>query len=153
MEIKCRHCGEVDLIERRGVRSSKHRIKCNACGKWSLTEETEEPVLFKKTEEELTKLTQTDTYIITSAQNSTTLDKKFWKGLTNLAKHYKAQLLVIPVFYHTRTKQDDIWFPKEVQPYLVQNEVKLPFNVRVMGNVRVAATAVNPLTGFESLTQ
>lgn len=154
MELKCKHCGEIGLIEKRGVTSTlMQRIKCLACGRWSRIPVDTEPPVFVKTEDELTKLTGKDTYIITSAQNGTPLDKKFWKGLNNLAGLYNAQLLVIPVFYHTRTKEEDIWFPKEVQPYLVQNDIKLPFGVRIMGNVRVAATAVNPLTGFESLTQ
>lgn len=163
MELKCIHCGEIGLIERRGtvVRNDvvKQRIKCFSCGKWSRVELTykDEPN-FERTEKELADLTVKDTYIITNAQNNTELDKKFWRGLNRLVSHYDAQLFVIKQLYRNPTspgelEKQDAWWPKEVLPFLIENEIRLPYNVRIMGNVRIQATAVNPLVGFESLTQ
>lgn len=135
------------------------RIKCFACGKWTRQEVYyEKEQNFKRSPEELKKLVcpAIETYIITSAQNNTGLDKKYWKGLNRLAAYYDAQIFVLKQRYYNPTNPDqgkEAWWPKEVLPFMLENELHLPYGVRIMGNVCITATAVNPLTGFESVTQ
>lgn len=163
MELKCKHCGEIGSVERRGTVTTndvvKQRIKCFSCGKWGLEELTYANIpKFEKTPEEIERLANTERFLITSSQNNTELDKRFWKALLKYATHIKAQLVVIPVLYRNPTQPGekeatDAWWPKEVIPFLMENELRIGYKCRIMGNVRIQATAVNPLTGFESLTQ
>jgi hypothetical protein len=102
----------------------------------------------------LADFTKADRYIITSAQNNTPVDKKFWAAIKAWAKHYDAQILVIPILYRVGTVlSEDIFWPREVEPYLVQNEVQLAPGVRVFGDLKIGATAVNPLSGLEAMSQ
>ena len=158
----CKLC-QSSNVERRGVRWDKEgekyaRLKCNECGKWSkaLLDYDNVPQ-FERTLDELGELLNADAYLITSVQNNTPLDLKFWKALKRYAKYKKAQLLVIPLLYRNPTspgelQSEDAWYPPEVVPYLVENEFSIFSGCRVMGDAKINATAINPLTGFESMT-
>jgi len=150
-------------IERRGTRRRNdeecQRIKCFQCESWSSIPLTyrEEPT-FERTKDEIKSLIVKDRYIVTSAQNNTPLDRKFWSSIKNYAGHHDAQIVVIPVLYRNPTSpgelaSTDAWWPPEVEPYLVQSEMRVAKGVRVMGHVKIAATAGNPLTGLETLSQ
>jgi hypothetical protein len=128
--------------------------------RWSKVPRTyaNEPV-FKRTENQIRTLTcpGTKRYIITSAQNNTPLDIKFWQAIQNYAAYREAQVIVIPVMYRNPTapgelESQDAWWPPEVEPFLVENDFKIGPGVRVLGDAKIAATAVSPLTGFESIT-
>jgi len=98
------------------------------------------------------------TFIITSAMNNTPVDKKFWSGIQTYAKHMEAAIIVIPVMYRNPTmpgqlEKEEAWYPAEVVPYLMQNNLKITEGCRVMGNVKIAATATNPLSGLDSLSR
>jgi hypothetical protein len=63
---------------------------------------------------------------------------------------------VIKVLYRNPTtlgeRVEDAWWPPEVVPYLIEDEVHIADGIKVMGHVKIAATAVSPLTGLESLS-
>jgi hypothetical protein len=104
----------------------------------------------------LEQMLDSNHFIVTSAQNNTPLNRKGWKAINKLAEHYHAQILVIPTLYLPpgfAKQHENVWWPSELEPYLIDNEVRLCPSLRVMGNVKITATAVNPLSGFESLTQ
>lgn len=157
-------CGQCQSsnVERRGTREKDGeqyaRLRCNECEKWSKALLTYDNVPeFERSKEELDTLLQSDTYIISSVQNNTPLDLSFWKALKRYAEYKKAQLLVIPLLYRNPTspgelQSEDAWWPPEVTPYLIENDVNLAPGIRVMGDAKINATALNPLTGFETIT-
>lgn len=107
-------------------------------------------------------------YIITAHQNNTKVNKKFLDSLLSLKDHLNAKLIVIPTFYQTHLthkykliKNDQgkrikryvgpKWSP-ELNNYYRRTEIKLNEYLTVCANINVNATAVNPLSGFESIT-
>lgn len=109
---------------------------------------------------EIKRLEQATRLIVTSAQNNTPVCKPFWAAIRRYADKTDAQIIVIPVRYRNPTsplettrKEDEIWWPEEVQPYLVANEVRVHPHLWVMGNIRVQATGESPITGLETLTR
>lgn len=157
----CKQC-QSSNVERRGTRELNGemyaRLKCNECGGWSKAELGYDNVpQFERTEAELAELTGANRYLVTSCQNNTPLDMKFFKALKRYAKYKKAQLLVIPLLYRNPTSPGELqsesaWYPPEVVPYLIENETELLPGLRLMGDAKINATAINPLTGFESMT-
>jgi len=161
--LLCEYC-KSNNVERRGTREregeSYFRIKCKSdeCGKWGRAVDTYEVVpTFERTDAEIADFLDSEIFIITCAQNNTPLDKKAWQAVQQYAKARKAQVIVIPILYRNPTCPDELaskeaWWPPEVEPYLMQREIKLAPHIRVIGDARIGAAAVNPLTGFESLT-
>lgn len=104
------------------------------------------------------ELERKQTFVITCAQNNTDVEPKFWKALQGYAKEHDAQLFVIPVRYKNPTTKRDpqegdpnanYWWPPELHPYLVDNEVRIHKNCRVMADHKIGATIANPLGGLE----
>lgn len=161
MQITCPNC-ESSNVERRGYSGGevpKQRVYCKECNTWFRVELTyaKEPEWYRKSSE-LKELLNKDRFVVSSAQNNTPIDKKNWASLMNYVEYVGAQLLIIPVLYRNPTASQDIenteaWWPKEVIPYLIQNEVSLCPALRLLANIRVQATAVNPLVGLDALSQ
>ncbi len=156
----CVYCNSSN-VEKRGTRmrdgEEYQRIKCSACNKWSrLLIGFENVPTYVYDKYGIAEISKSKKYIISSAQNNTALDQRFWKAILKYAEHFKAQILIVPVLYKVRTNKldsKDAWWPPEVEPYLVQNDIKLINGVRLMAHVPIVAPATNPLTGFESLSQ
>lgn len=155
--MNCPHCLSPS-VQRRGTRRGKRRYFCNNCRKSFAVDQATEPS-YQRGTREIQSLEKLDKFVVTSAQNNTPVDQRFWASLQRLAAERGARLLVIPVRYKNPTSQldpqdsdDDVWWPTEVEPYLIENEVKLHPSLWLLGDVRVAATADLPLSGLESLS-
>lgn len=104
-----------------------------------------------------TELRKSKVFVVTSAQNDTDLHKPFWHALQRYCAARQAQLLVIPCHYknldafHKGEGSDYTW-PAEVLPYLLDRDIAISQNLMVMGDVKINATAVNPLGGMEPLS-
>ncbi len=157
----CPHC-DSDDVQKRGIKGEnppKQVIKCNNCGKYSRHDLTEAKApAIERDPAEIREIKKARRYIITSAQNNTALNTAFFGALLGYAKVNDAELLVIPTRYRNPTsprehalREDDIWWPKLVRPFLLEQELDLTPDTSVMGHVRVQATAVNPLVGLEPL--
>jgi hypothetical protein len=101
------------------------------------------------------------TFIITAAQNNTEVHTPFWDSLRRAARHFDAEILVIPLRYRNPTapkETDDEGKPigdywaKAVRPYLWSVRAKLNKNLSVLGDIKIQPTAVEPLTGLEGFT-
>ena len=162
---QCPNCGS-DSLQKRGLTKTeepKQQYACNRCGKWfliSLVEIAEGSPEFFLSRQEVAALEKKSRYFITCAQNNTHVDPDFWSSVKHYIKKNKSTLLVLPIRYKNPTSyiqpQDgdpDVWWPKEVEPYLVENILKIHSHLWVMGNMRIQATAVNPLIGLESMSQ
>ncbi len=111
------------------------------------------PPVFKR------KLEPAKRYIVTAAQNATPLHDGFWKALQTAVRHYKAELLVIPLRYRNPTSrfedekaETDEWWDPKVMPFLWNVRRALNENVEVVGDIKIQPTAVEPLTGLEGFT-
>lgn len=160
--MQCSHC-QSNNVEKRGTRENKgeayYRVYCNDCSRWS-----KEPFHYAN---EATVSVQHASVglvndkkriLVSSAQNNAPLDSRFWGNLTEYAKSIDAAIVIIPVLYRNPTmpgeeEKQELWWPQEVLPYLCRDDIS-PFpGVRIMGNVAVAATATNPLSGLDSLSR
>ena len=108
------------------------------------------------------KLRSVQTFIVTAAQNVTPVHTGFWASLKRAAKHFNAEILVIPLRYRNPTAQketdadgkpltDERW-AAEVRPYLWNTRLRLNKNLAVLGDIKIQPTAVEPLTGLEGFT-
>jgi hypothetical protein len=79
-----------------------------------------------------------------------------WKALRQFCEHNNAHMMVIPCHYKnvslfTAGQQYQKWFPKAVQPYIVDQNVRIGPKTYVMASTRIQATAVNPVSGLQPL--
>lgn len=99
-------------------------------------------------------------YLVTSLTNNVGVEPAAWAAFLQLAEHRKAQPVVIPTRYMNPTSQlspqddgDDVWWPEEGRPFMVEQEVRLHEQLRLMAHVRIGATRANPLTGKRGLSK
>lgn len=93
-------------------------------------------------------------YIITSHQNDTKMNVKFVKALLNLKKALKAEFVVIPTYYQTRSalsKMEPVWSP-ELNQYYRSRPFRLNNYLEVCAGLPINATADNPLSGLHAVT-
>lgn len=96
--------------------------------------------------------------LITSAQNATPIDARFFRALLRACEHLDAQLVVVPIRYKNPTSvwvdkdaaQD--WWASELVPYLCNERKVLNRNLTLLGDVKTVPTAEQPLSGFETMT-
>ena len=107
---------------------------------------------FRRGTREVRRLEGARNYVVTCAMNNTLPEVDFLATLKVYAAERDAELLVIPVRYKNPTSRrdpqedrEDYWWHEDFAPYLVENELRIHPLLRVMGNVRIAATAGNPL--------
>lgn len=104
------------------------------------------------------KLSGAKRLIITAAQNGTPIHDGFFASLKTYAAHNEAELVVIPIRYKNPTSRwtesqanTEIWDPAVV-PHLYNQRKKLNDNLDLIADIKTVPTAVNPLSGFESIT-
>lgn len=109
---------------------------------------------------------EVNTYIITGAVNNSELHRPFWRNLKALAKYYDAELMVRRIAYNLAAYRrrgpgteltasdgdDDIWYPPEVRDYICEDRVVLAPGLHWAGDAPMTATAVNPLSGYDTFT-
>lgn len=96
--------------------------------------------------------------VITAAQNSTPIHDEFFETLLTYCDLMDAKLMVIPYRYKNPTsiyqslREKEEWWDKRLEEYLVEDDVTVHSELRVMGHVKMQPTATNPLSGFDSYT-
>ena len=113
-----------------------------------------------RTKKELSRVTSAKRIVITAAMNNAPLASREWATLRRYCKTRYAELLVVPLRYRNPTSPQQymkyeakVSWATEVTPFLVENRIKLHPLLWLMGDVPIAATAVNPLTGLESMSR
>ena len=87
-------------------------------------------------------------YVVTSAQNDTKVNSKFFRALKNYCKRMNAQLLVLPVRQGLITNAE---WSSELP--MIYDDSKLPdSNFLLAGSVLPLASAKNPLSGLKQDT-
>ena len=104
------------------------------------------------------KLSGIKRFIITAAQNATPIHEDFLDSLKVYSEHNTAELVVVPIRYKNPTSRwtesqanAEIW-DERLTPYLYNQRKKLNSNLTLLADIKTVPTAVNPLTGFESIT-
>jgi len=99
----------------------------------------------------------TQGYVVTAAQNNTSVHRKFLRTLEHYCKLHRYQLIVIPMRYRNPTSpkeagksEDGEWWASEVRPYLFGEDSDLAPNLRLMGSIRISPTAIRPLSSLEA---
>ena len=110
---------------------------------------------------------QVKRYIVTSAQNNTSLNQPVWRNLVALAEHFDAQILVGTFSYNKQaygklsvkrgtkrgeTTELDMWFAEELLPHIIDKRVELAPGLVWCGEINILPTAKRPLSGFETYT-
>lgn len=96
-----------------------------------------------------TRFLDAEAYVFTWAQNNTDVHLPTLKALQRFCRENKAQLVVVPGRYgmgdHSLDKE---WAP-ELHPYICAGRGTVGKHLLYCGDIDIAATAVNPLSGFE----
>ena len=90
--------------------------------------------------------------IVTSAQNNTSVDKRFLQSLKKAAEHYNCEIAIVPSHYKNASSwqlEDKKEWDKEVQPYLVKTDIEFG-HIIIKSDVRILATTLWPLDGKQS---
>ncbi len=160
----CPHC-RSESLQKRGLTKAeepKQQYACNECGRWFLVSlvEIEDGIEFLLSKSQISELEKKDRFFVTCSQNNTPVDRKFWAAVEHYRVENGSELLILPIRYKNPTcrfnlqdEDPDVWWPDEVLPYLCESIVKIHPELWVMGNMRIGATAVTPLTGLETMSQ
>ena len=154
----CPNCGSGALMKGGKTDSTKRqRYRCGSCGKRT-SDPHPTPGYIEPASEFQSTLPDSQIYIITAAQNATPIHKPFWSALQNLAEFYGAKIIVSGYRYKNPTSQwterqqaQERW-DEELEPYLYQTRQIITENLEFLGDVFTQATAVSPVTGFETMT-
>lgn len=148
-----------DLAGNARLRAKGHRrTKCRKCRESNKTPAPKPEAPIKRFTRPLAGVQR---FLITSAQNATEIHDGFVGALEVAAEAMGAELVVIPYRYKNPTgwqsknqkpEDDGEWWDGDIEPYLYNVRKKLCANLVLASDVRIAATAANPLSGFESLT-
>ncbi len=159
----CKQCGKA-MVRRGTAESGRDRYKCLSCAT-STTDSGESQHnpgydleaaqkrvadLKKKIKKGLRK------FVVTAAQDTTRPYMPFFESLKTYCKAEGAELIIIPVHYknislYTGNQEYRKKWNSELEPYLIDTKVTLPGGILLMGNIKVQATAANPLEGMQSI--
>ncbi len=105
------------------------------------------------------RLTRSQTYIFTAAQNATPVHSNFWNNLLIAKKYFSAGFHVISGRYKNPTSQwteanlEHEWWAEEVLPYLFNGRRNLNRRIMVLGDAKIQWSASSPLARFDSITK
>ena len=104
-------------------------------------------------------------YILTSAQNNTAVNEKFWEGLLTLADYYDATIYVGTFTYNQnaygklavkrgteKPHEDELWYDPKIKEYIKDCPVELASGLMWCGEMNILPTAADPLAGLETYT-
>ena len=95
-------------------------------------------------------------FIITAAQNNTTVHADFFKSILTYARENNAQVLVAPFTYNKKGFQnassddESLTYDPAVTPYLFNQRLQLTEGLTFFAELDILPTAVNPLSDLES---
>ena len=104
------------------------------------------------------------TYVVTSAQIGTPVNKEFLRNLETFAEHHDAEIIIPGITYNTNgsdwagglgdaeKKVQACHYDKAIQKYLMNDRLKLNEKVEVLGNMNSLPTTVNPISGYQTFT-
>lgn len=130
--------------------------KPERAGGWLHTADTYRPTLNGKR------------FVFTCAQNNTLVYTPFFDSLLQFCKAKKAQLGVAKITYNiagwnkrsglshiskrSNNQDADVWYDPRLEPYWIDEQVKVAPGLLFCGEIDILPTMQNPLTGFDNYT-
>jgi len=160
--MTCPNC-ESENLKLKATRTTttgepRYQYLCGDCGKYHTTpfEHGGEPVedsveSFVRDDAWFKPKLKAQTFVITSAQSNSPVNDKFFDTLLAYCGHRKAELFIVPIKYGTTSREHH--FDDHIKQYIVENNVRLHDNLRLLGSIRISATTENPLTGLAAISQ
>lgn len=146
----CPRCTSKDIATRSIRKTStgipRQRYQCNSC-------KTYFTGAFQET---ITKIIESSTkrFVITSCQNNATVHREFLENLSNYCNYMNAELLIVPIVYRPDDHEVLTYdIPESIPHTIVNRKLKIHSEIYVMGSFNFIPTAVNPLSGLESLSK
>lgn len=143
-KTKCPHCGSNE-VQSRGIRNHKRQFRCKSCGKYhsvSSNIENYDSILDDYNNDY-------DSYIITSYQPDSVVNETFIKSLEKYASELNAKIYII----QTKAKADDYDISQLVEPYILDHNVRIHDNLKILGKLKISPTAANPLSGLDAISK
>ena len=172
--MHCIHCNS-DNLKKLGMRLMGNQkglgYKCLDCGETFVIptttndagEEEEDFVInddlhYVRDAQFLDDLLKSKVFVFTCAVNNTEVNDKFLGSLQKYCAHREARLVIFPIRYRNPSMintSDEVDYPANIVPYLVENNIDLPANasVRALGGLKTQATTENPLTGVDGMSK
>ena len=113
-------------------------------------------VEYRRSDEWVSKKLESSKYVITSAQSDTKVNSIFLESLKTYCDYHNAELLIIPVQYRNPTMPNEEIlgaYDDSIQKYLFENNIRLHPKLKVLGALKIAATASNPLQGLAPISK
>lgn len=113
-------------------------------------------VEYRRSDEWVSKKLESSKYVITSAQSDTKVNTVFLNSLKTYCEYNNAELLIIPVKYRNPTMPNEIEYDiydESIQEYLFENNIRLHPKLKVLGALKIAATAEYPLSSLGPLSK
>jgi len=95
-------------------------------------------------------------FVVTAAANNSEVDYAAWKSLRRLCEDRGAHLIVIPIHYknislYTGSQEYMKAWAKSVEPYLIDEAIRIGPKTWVRADIKIQATAADPLSGMAPL--
>lgn len=90
-------------------------------------------------------------FVVTSAQNNTKINTKFFKSLIKYCEVNHARLIIVPSKYVLDTHQ--VKWDAILLKYMVTENVMLSKKLRLLAGINLLPTLDNPLNGLDSLSK
>lgn len=158
--MNCPKCGSI-MTKSGKAGSGNPRWKCPEHGRTTDPTKVRPTVRIVKQQEkkiEFTAETKLSTLVITWAQNATPAHEGFLTGLESLCKDRNANLIVQtgrytnPTSIWSEKQETEQWWDEKLEPYLHNQRTRLNKNLTLLGDINIRPTAMDPLSGLESIT-
>lgn len=142
----CPECNSTKTIKkgktyRDGI--INQRFKCKNCDKNFYDSNDEAETYYKS---------KSKKWVIVSALNNSTTNYKFLSTLEHYCEVNHAELLVVPLKYQLDSNGDYSW-DVCLENYLVNTEVFLTKDIKLLANINISPTSSNPLSAFDNFSK
>jgi len=92
-------------------------------------------------------------YVITSVQNNTNINTEFLHSLERYCKKNSARLIIVPTLHQQQLYPFPLLDWDVDEKYVIRDKVSLNGMVNLIANIKINASAENPLGGLDSLSK
>lgn len=150
--MQCSNCGSKD-IKNAGVLirgKSLTRYKQYLCAECGHRGEYVDGITNTNQE----KISEKKAFVVTSALNNKSIDKRFLRLLKYYSQKNSMDLVVIPTRYIHAMEGEEVWYPEEIEEFILEDNITIKDSkCKILGGLRISATAENPLSGIDPMSK
>lgn len=150
MSLECKYCKSTNLKihdhkRKEGVIVST-RYKCKDC-------KSSFAVAVADTTYNIKKAVKKSTYVITSCQNDTSINRDFYESLKTYCEHNNAKLLVLKTQMLTSHNQmfPPVWGADTED--IVEGNISISDKILILNQFRISVSVANPLAGLDDISK